>query len=238
MRPDGVERSPISGRLLTLSKSKLLAFEQCRKKLWLQVHRPDEAHVDAATLSRFSAGHRVGELARLTEPEGVLVDTGRDIEAAVSATSRILRLLPAKPIFEAAFIRHDVVIRADILRPVDKSGFDWDLIEVKNTRVPRDWHIRDIATQSWVARAHIQLRSLVIGYPTKRISSRSSVSTSTFAFEDVTTRAMSHEPSRSVLAASARALLRAAEPTLPPGPQCAFPYGCEFRRYCGAPSHT
>ena len=45
-----------------LSKSKIAIFEQCPKRLWLSVHRPDETVIDAATQAKFDVGHQVGEL--------------------------------------------------------------------------------------------------------------------------------------------------------------------------------
>ena len=48
----------------TLSKSKLLAFRQCPKRLWLEVHQPDARQDSGATLASFAAGHQVGDIAR------------------------------------------------------------------------------------------------------------------------------------------------------------------------------
>ena len=231
MLPDA-ERSPFSGLSLTLSKSKLTAFEQCPKKLWLLVHRPEKAEFDEATLVRFAAGHRVGELARLTEPDGVLVDTGKNLEAALTATSDLLALVPAKPIFEAALIREDVIVRADILKPVDGSGIDWDLIEVKNTRQTRDWHILDVATQAWVAQESIRIRSVMICHPAGSRRENHSRARFSFTRQDVTARSRQHERTRSAAARSARLMLRDAEPAIKIGPQCEFPYACQFRAYC------
>ena len=36
----------------TLSKSKLLAFRQCPKRLWLEVHRPELREVDLTRFNR------------------------------------------------------------------------------------------------------------------------------------------------------------------------------------------
>ena len=47
-----------------LSKSKLLAFRQCERRLWLELHRPGLRQDDDASLAAFSAGHQVGDLAR------------------------------------------------------------------------------------------------------------------------------------------------------------------------------
>jgi len=47
-----------------LSKSKLLAYRQCPKRLWLKVNGPQQPEPDAQTQARFDDGHEVGELAQ------------------------------------------------------------------------------------------------------------------------------------------------------------------------------
>lgn len=57
-----------------LSKSKIAAFEQCPRRLWLQTHRPELAVSDAGAEARFAAENVVGEVARTLVPRGVLID--------------------------------------------------------------------------------------------------------------------------------------------------------------------
>jgi hypothetical protein len=47
-----------------LSKSKLMAYRQCPKRLWLEVHHPDLREDNAAALKNFATGHQVGEIAQ------------------------------------------------------------------------------------------------------------------------------------------------------------------------------
>jgi len=52
----------------TLSKSKLIAFQQCLKRFWLEIHNP-ELRDDSGSEVAFKIGHEVGELAqRLFDP--------------------------------------------------------------------------------------------------------------------------------------------------------------------------
>src|SRR5262245_16483722 len=88
-----------------LSKSKLLAFRQCPKRLWLEVHRP-ELQVEAAeTEARFQAGHEVGEIARrLYDPNGTGAVVDGQVEGFGPALARSAALLESSaPIFEAGF---------------------------------------------------------------------------------------------------------------------------------------
>ena len=83
-----------------LSKSKLIAFRQCPKRLWLEVHHPG-ARIDSATTQGiFKTGHEVGAMAqRLYDPsaEGTVIDLHVEGVAAAVARSRIL-LQARKPV--------------------------------------------------------------------------------------------------------------------------------------------
>lgn len=88
-----------------LSKSKLLAFRQCPKRVWLEVHRPGLREDSAETRAKFDSGNRVGDIARrLYDPKGkgVLLDPQRNgFDAAFERTRQLLST--SQPIFEAGF---------------------------------------------------------------------------------------------------------------------------------------
>ena len=73
-----------------LSKSKIIAYRQCPKRLWLELHRP-ELKDDSGSEQAFAIGNQVGDIARtIYDPEktGHLIDineTGWD--AAFATTS-------------------------------------------------------------------------------------------------------------------------------------------------------
>lgn len=64
-------------RRMGLSKSRITLFEQCPKRLWLSVHRPDLAEQNAGIRAAFADGHRVGDLACSLYPDGVMIGAGR-----------------------------------------------------------------------------------------------------------------------------------------------------------------
>jgi hypothetical protein len=103
---------------------------------------------------------------------------------------------------------------------------------VKNTRHPRRHHVRDVATQAWVASAAIQLRRVVLRHVTRFVRASQRFSAELFTSQDVTFAARALYKSRATLASSASVVLRSTEPAIRPGRQCAAPYPCEFRRYC------
>ena len=91
----------------SLSKSKLLAFRQCSKRLWLEVHRPDLQSDTSDTEARFEVGHRVEEIARrLYDPGGLAAVVDVEAEGFGRALARSAALLEtSKPIFEAGVCR-------------------------------------------------------------------------------------------------------------------------------------
>ena len=113
--------------MANLSKSKLLLYRQCPKRLWLQVNRPDLNKTSAATQSRLDEGNNVGDLARQLYSPGVFIETS-NLSHALDLTQKALK--SRQPIFEAAFYEDEVVIRTDLLLPKNNS---YRLVEVKSS---------------------------------------------------------------------------------------------------------
>lgn len=120
-----------------LSKSKLIAFRQCPKRLWLEIHHP-ELRDDSAAEAVFRIGHEVGEVAqRLYDEEG----TGTVIDIAdlgyEEAFRRSAKLLKSGegPLFEAGFRIDGALAFADVMLPVRSCGdLSWRMLEVKSIR--------------------------------------------------------------------------------------------------------
>lgn len=138
-----------------LSKSKLLAFRQCPKRLWLEIHRSELRADSAATEASFAVGHQVGDIARrIYDPDGKgsLIDIGAlGFEAAFAKTQELLAA--SQPIFEAGFSAEGALAFADILLPVKRKGKKcWRMVEVKSSTSVKDYHRDDAAIQAHVAR--------------------------------------------------------------------------------------
>jgi hypothetical protein len=90
-----------------LSKSRLMAFRQCPKRLWLEVHQPHLREDSSATEASFAAGHEVGDIARTVyDPDGTgtfLEIDGLTLNGLMEATRGLLN--ERRRIFEAGF--HD-----------------------------------------------------------------------------------------------------------------------------------
>lgn len=218
-----------------LSKSKILLYRQCPKRLWLQVFKPDLAEVDASAQARFRDGNKVGDVARQLYPGGDFIDTLNRKEA-LDRTAADLNA-GDKPIFEAAFLHKDVLVRADLLVP-EASGYR--LVEVKSSTSVKDYHLEDIAVQAWVMKqaglepsscrvAHINNEFVYPGGGDYHgLLKEASV--------DVEVRELIGEVPDWVSQAKAT-LEQSEEPNIAPGEQCSEPFACDFFNYC-SPAET
>lgn len=214
-----------------LSKSKLTSYQQCPRRLWLQVHRPEVGDVDPRTRRLFETGHRIGELARLQVPNGILIDPNpQHLVAALAETVEAMSL--RRPLFEPAFAHHDVVVRVDILEP--RPGGTWRLIEVKNSSAVRPYQLNDVASQAWVlSGCGVKISGVSIRLPTHvlRPGSRRWQPT-TFSDVDVTAAAYRLMTGVQVSVDGARSIILADEPVREMGPHCREPFRCEFVGHC------
>lgn len=213
-----------------LSKSKLLSYRQCPKRLWLQTHRPELAEVDDATSAIMASGTEVGEVFRSLYPNGVLIDDDT-LWDAVTSTRDALWSDPRKPIFEATFEASDVLVRIDMLAPVDEG---YDLVEVKSSTSVKQYHLDDVAIQAWVARnAGIPVSRTAIAYVNNRfVYPGDDQYTGLFAEKTVDEEVGERLPEIIHWVQDAQAMLAAEEPRIAAGSQCQDPFRCPFLSYC------
>lgn len=215
-----------------LSKSKITAFEQCPKKLWLSKHRPELAEQPVGVDARFAAGHEVGAVACALYPDGVMIDAEPDLRSAMQKTARLLETGWDRPIFEATFAHDGVLVRVDLMLPANDGA--WHIAEVKSSTGLKPYHINDIATQVWVLRecgvliASASLRHINNGFCLTRVGDYEGLFVDKpveFAIEPIIA-------GRQALVAEARAMLAEDEPRRDVGAHCTSPFECEFQAYC------
>jgi hypothetical protein len=217
-----------------LSKTRLLNWLQCPKRLWLDVNLPDKPPPDAATELVFRQGHELGAAAQARFAGGRLIGSQDDLGAALTQTGEALRGPRRRPLFEAAFERDGVLVRADVLEPA--RGGAWSLHEVKSTTTVKDNHHADVAVQRWV----VQASGLKLdGHGLMHVDSSWTYPgdgdyAGLFARADLT--AETAELSRQVhdWVDGARRTLAGDEPDLPMGEQCVDPYPCPYQDHCAA----
>lgn len=215
-----------------LSKSKITLFEQCPKRLWLSVHRPELADERPDVQRGFAEGHRVGDLACSLLPGGVMISADGGMGRAVEQTASLISGGHDGPVFEATFAHECVLVRVDILEPVDDG---WHIAEVKNTTGVKDYHIGDLATQLWVMKsAGIKVRSAAIRHIDRDFRlSREGDYAGLFIDTRVDDRVSPIVETRSHTVAEARAVLVGEEPPIERGNHCTDPFTCSFIGWCG-----
>jgi len=217
----------------SLSKSKILLHRQCPKRLWLKLHKPELAEDDPAAEARFRDGNQVGEVARQLYPGGDFIDTLNRKEA-LTRTAMAIKT-GNKPIFEAAFLHNDVLIRADLLVP-EESGYR--LVEVKSSTSVKDYHLEDIAVQTWVMQqAGLEPSRCMIAHIDNSFVYPGGGHYQGLLKEepvDLEIRDMIGEVP-SWIDAAQKTLEQGEAPDIPTGEQCSEPFACDFTKYCSPP---
>lgn len=223
-----------------LSKSRLMAFRQCPKRLWLEVHQPHLREDSSATEASFAAGHEVGDIARTVyDPDGTgtfLEIDGLTLNGLMEATRGLLN--ERRRIFEAGFTigskaRGERVI-ADILEPAS-DGRSWHMVEVKSSGSVKDYHLEDAAIQYYVATAAgVRLSSLYVAHlDTEWVYPGCGNYLGLFMEQDVTDQVRLRQEEVKQWINEAHGIVALAEPpAVEIGGHCNTPYPCGFAGHC------
>lgn len=221
-----------------LSKSKLIAYRQCPKRIWLEVHRPELREDSAQTQATFNSGHQVGDIARrLYDPKqkGTLLDPHRDGFDVTFAKTRELLNLP-QPIFEAGFRNERALAFADVMLPVKKTGeLTWKMVEVKSSTSVKDYHLDDAAIQVFIARSTgLALTTALVACIDSDWTYPGAGDYTGLLYEtDVTDQALAREAEVCGWIVDAhRVVANPQEPSVKIGRHCSQPFACGFRTYC------
>jgi hypothetical protein len=222
-----------------LSKSKLLAFRQCPKRLWLEIHRPTLRQDSASTRASFEVGYQVGDVARqLYDPKrkGQLIKPQSEGFDAAFARSAELITSSSQPIFEAGFTSGGALAFADVMLPTRRGGKRaWRMVEVKSSTSVKDYHRDDVAIQAFVARsAGVPVASVALAHiDTNWVYPGGEDYQGLLVENDLTAEAFSRENEVKDWIADAQAVARKRiEPAICTGRRCGEPYACGFLDYC------
>lgn len=225
-----------------LSKSRLLSFLQCHKRLWLEVYRPELAQITPARQALFETGHRVGEVARTLYSHGRQVQLVYSHDFASAPLNSQLQLFPPLPaanqarsegrvFFEATFEHEGVLVRTDVL---DQSAAGTRLIEVKASAQMKEEYIPDVAIQTWVLEgAGVRVNDMALAHINDQFVYRGGGEYAGLLTEepigDLARRVITRVPEWS---RDAMGILTGPEPTVPIGQRCRTPFECPFIHYC------
>lgn len=224
--------------MCTLSKSKLLAYRQCPKRLWLEIHHPERRADSCATQASFKVGHQVGDIAqRLYDPKGKGQIINAQTDGFDTAFAKSTELLASShPIFEAGFKAGGALAFADVMLPKRKAGQrTWRMVEVKSSTSVKDYHRDDTAIQAFVARAAgVPLSSIVLAHiDSSWIYPGGGDYEGLLVEEDLTKEAFARESEVKAWISGAQTIAaKRKEPKTCTGGQCSDPYECGFLDYC------
>ncbi len=145
-----------------ITKSSLLTGIRCPKLLWLKSKMPELASPTTASRLSAAAGTELGKLARSNYANGFLIEHVESPDIAVRETARHMAEAVPCPLYEAAFVHHGVLVRADILAP---DHDEWRMVEVKSAGSVKEHHLIDCAIQLWVLEgAGIAVRQICVAH--------------------------------------------------------------------------
>jgi len=218
----------------TLSKSKIMAFRQCPRRVWLEVHRPDLKADSAATEQSYEAGYAVGEVARkLYDPEGrgVTLDfASTKFPQVFVATQNAMR--DGCTIFEGAFEIPGALALADVLIP---QGHSWRMVEVKSSTRVKDAHRDDIAIQTHiVTQSGVPLKGVALAHVDNAWVYPGGDDYRGLLVEvDMTAEAFSRGPEVAQWIDQAQRIVAQSDmPAVRTGAHCDDPYSCGFYDHC------
>ena len=214
-----------------LSKSRITAWRQCPKRLWLQVNRPELLEESAQVQQLYQTGNEVGEIAQGLCPDGILIEHQNNLSAALAATQAALVAYPERPLFEAAFQHEGLLVRADVLLPTRKG---YRMTEVKSSTSVKPYHVDDCAVQAWVLKqnkvrlATVELAHVDTAFVYQGDGNYHGLLKSARLDDEI--KVLLDEVPQWM--SGARSTLAGDEPCIEPGPQCDDPFECPFKAYC------
>ena len=222
-----------------LSKSKLLAFRQCPKRLWLEVRQPELRADSGPAVARFATGLQVGDIARqLYDPQslGALIDPQAEGFDAAFARTQHLLTHSRQPIFEAGFRAGGALAFADVLLPSDDGDqLGWRMVEVKSSTSVKDYHRDEAAIQACLAReSGIALTAIALAHIDSGWTYPGNGDYQGLLVEaDLTEEAFARtDEVRGWIADAQAVVARKKAPRLATGAQCSAPYECGFLAHC------
>lgn len=216
-----------------LSKSKLNAYHQCRKRLWLEVHRKALIEISPATQRKFDVGHQVGDIARAEYPDGILIGHDDNLGAALKQSAAVLAATPRRPVFEATARHGDVLVRADLMIPT-RGGFH--MAEVKSSGEVKPYHVIDVTVQAWVMRgAGIPVASVEVRHiDSQFVYPGNDDYRGLLKSGDVEADVERLQPDVPKWIEDSQAILNRPDPNVPMGKHCDDPYSCPFKAHCAS----
>ena len=226
-----------------LTKSKLMAYRQCPKRLWLEIHKP-EVRDDSGAQMAFAAGNQVGAAARSyfdPKQKGTFIDIHALGHSEAIRYSTELLAKGEGPVFEAGLFAAGALAYADVMLPSRWDGkAHWRMIEVKSSTKVHDHYRDDLAIQAFIAsEAGVSLASTSIAYIdngftyTRNDYYGEMGYSGLFKVLDLTEETTERfDEVKEWITRAQKIAQQPVEPEVETGKHCTKPYACSFCAYC------
>jgi len=207
---------------------------QCEKSLFLHLFKPELRDATSASQQAvFDTGHSVGELAQKRFPGGIDASRGdhSNYAGALEYTRELVKS-GQKVIYEAAFSNGETLCYMDIL--VNENG-GWHAYEVKASTAVKEYQVQDVAFQYWVITGSgLPLAGVSLVHLNNQYVRRGELDVNElFAIESLTKVILPMQQKIPLKLQSLKSMLDAGKvPDVPIGPQCTYPFDCDFMGHC------
>jgi hypothetical protein len=219
-----------------LSKSKLMSYLQCPKRLWLETHRPELKVVSGGSEFGLALGHELGVVARQQFEGGILIAPDNDLRRALAETKSLIAADTRQPLFEATFEHDGLLVRADVLQ---REAEGWHLREVKSSASVKPYQVKDLTVQRAVLEADgLQLRSASLMHvDTSFVYGGDGRYGGLFNSADLTAETRETRDLVPQWVQGARQVIAGPEPVIGMGAHCTDPYDCPMHGHCTTSSN-
>ncbi len=215
-----------------------MAYRQCHKRLWLEVHRK-ELRDDSGSEMAFAIGYEVGDVSQdIYNEEGnaVLIDIEElGFSKAFAESAKHLQD-GSRIVFEAGMQAAGALAFADVMIPEKTDeGVSWRMVEVKASTSVKEIYHDDIAVQNFVAEsAGIKLSSISLAHVDNQFVYQGDGDYKGLLYEvDLTDDARSRRDEVAGWLDDAQTVVKmTAEPEVETGDHCSQPYDCPFIGHC------
>jgi len=216
----------------TLSKSRILSFLQCSKRLYLEVHHRNLIRHSSSSEIAFRIGDEVGETARkVLMPGGILIEYDRGLRKAVETTHKYLNDLFDVTLYEATLQTQNIRIRADLLT---RNKNFIHVVEVKSSTGVKEIYLVDCAIQySVMERAGFTPDKISLAHINNQFVYQDDGNyNGLFGIVDLTAEVAERAEQVPDWIEQANKMIAGKLPEIEVGDHCTRPYSCPFIEHC------
>ncbi|OAQ20650.1 DUF2779 domain-containing protein [Thermosulfurimonas dismutans] len=226
-------RHNLKSQNIGLSKSRIMSYLQCPKRLWLEVHKPElkEENKDELKLCIFW-GNKLNEIARTRYPGGILIEYSQNLSHTLEKTKQLINENIHSAFFEPAFAHQGLLVRVDILKRLRNK---YELIEVKSAKKIKDYYLDDCAIQWFTLQnSGIPVTKVKVAYINENFEYRGDGNYGDLLItEDVTEKCRPKiQKIPQWIDDAYRIIASPEEINQFPGSHCNSPVKCPFQSYC------